>query len=409
MPSKGRVVREKPRLLWIGDAVAHTGFATVCHSVLAHLQNSYDVSVLGINYFGDPHPYPYPIYPAPIGGDVFGIKRIPALLRQIRPHVTCIVNDPWLVRDYIEPLRTPVGQVNGVDAFTHRVAYMPIDGKNIQPDFMYKLNELDHGIFYTQFGLDEARKSGLTISNTSIIPHGVDLKDFTPMSSDAARARLSVVQKDWFVVGCVNRNQPRKRLDLALQYFAEFAKDKPATVKFFYHGALQDMGWNILQLADYYGISERMIITDPNITTSVGVPREMLKFIYNTFDVQVTTTLGEGWGLTQHEGMACGVPQIAPNWSALGEWAKDGAVLIDCTGEQANSGGLNTIGGIADKALFVAALNRMYYDKTYRKEMGTKALAVAKDPRFSWAAVSSQFDTVFKKVMSRNDNPNIIS
>jgi D-inositol-3-phosphate glycosyltransferase len=399
MTQKGREIKAKPKLLWIGDAVAHTGFATVCHSVLEQLQDRYDVSVLGINYFGDPHPYRYPIYPAPIGGDVFGIKRIPALLSQIRPHVTCIVNDPWLVRDYIQPLKTPVGKINGQDAFTNTVAYMPIDGKNIQPEFIAPLNELGHAIFYTQFGLDEARKSGFTSEKTSIIPHGVDLKDFSRMSTSVARTKIPVVKDDWFVVGCINRNQPRKRLDLALQYFAEFARNKPDTVKFYYHGALQDVGWNILQLADYYGIAERMIITDPSMTTATGVPRDFLKYIYNSFDVQITTTLGEGWGLTQMEGMACGVPQIMPNWSALGEWAKDGATLIECTSEQANSGGLNTIGGIADKTAFIAAMNKLYYEKDERKKIGQAGYDLVRQPQFLWKNVADQFDAVFKKVM----------
>jgi D-inositol-3-phosphate glycosyltransferase len=399
MASKGRTIKEKPRLLWIGDAVAHTGFATVCHSVLDQLHDRYDVHVLGINYFGDPHQYKYSIYPASTGGDVFGLKRTPALLQQIRPHITMIVNDPWIVRDYIQPLSAPIGKINNMDVFTHKVAYMPIDGKNIQPAFVQPLNELERAIFYTQFGLDEARKNGFESDRVDIVPHGVDLTDFAQMSTDTARNKLTSIQKDWFVVGCVNRNQPRKRIDLALEYFAEWVKDKPMTVKFYYHGALQDVGWNILQLADYYGINDRMIITDPNMSTAIGVPRSMLKYIYNSFDVQITTTLGEGWGLTQMEGMACGVPQIVPRWSALGEWADGGAAFVECTATQANSGGLNTIGGIADKAQFIQELDRMYFDIPYRKKIGKAGYDLVRQPQFQWKNVADKFDQIFKKVM----------
>lgn len=399
MTQKGRVLKSKPKLLWIGDAVAHTGFATVCHNVLEHLQHQYDVSVLGINYYGDPHKYSYPIYPAPMGGDVFGINRVPSLLAQIKPHITCIVNDPWLVRNYIAPLRTSMGKLDNKDIFTNIVAYMPIDGKNIQRAFIEPLNQIDHAIFYTQFGLDEAKNAGLQLDKTSIIPHGVDLTDFPRMNKKTARAKLPVLKDDWFVVGCVNRNQPRKRLDLALEYFADFAKDKPDTVKFYYHGALQDVGWDILQLADYYGIGSRMIITDPNMTTAVGVPYDFLRYIYNSFDIQVSTTLGEGWGLTQMEGMACGIPQIIPEWSALAEWAHDGALFVECTTRQANSGGLNTIGGIADKDQFIAAMNKMYYDTNERQRIGQAGYDLVHQPQFLWKNVADQFDTVFKKVM----------
>lgn len=401
MANKGRVVREKPRLLIVSDAVAHTGFANVCHSVVEHLTNTYDVAVLGVNYFGDPHEYKYPIYPASLGGDVFGIKRLPSLIQNFKPHMTFVINDPWLVGDYMPALSTPIGKVNGTDAYAHKVAYMPIDGKNIQPAFMEKINHLEHAVFYTQFALDEARRSGLSLTDdkVSIIPHGVDLTNFPSMTTDSARTKLSVMNKDWFVVGCVNRNQPRKRLDLALEYFAEFAKGKPSTVKFYYHGALQDVGWNIIQLADYYGVSDRLIITDPNMTTAVGVPREALRYVYNSFDVQITTTLGEGWGLTQMEGMSCGIPQIVPDWSALGEWAKGGVSYVPCTATQANSGGLNTIGGIADKTAFIAELNHMYNDAEYRKQIGRAGYDLVRQPQFQWKKIAEQFDHIFTKVM----------
>lgn len=206
MTQKGRIVKDKPRLLWVGDLVSHTGFASVGHAVLDRLMDRYDITGLGINYYGDPHSYKYPIYPAPVGGDVFGIKRLPNLIRQVQPHIVCIINDTWLVRDYMDALTTSVGKINGIDAYPHKVAYMPIDGKNIQPDFIKRLNELDYAIFYNQFGVNEARKSGLTIDNVSIISHGVDLIQFTSMTTKAARTKLASIQQDWFVVGCVARN-----------------------------------------------------------------------------------------------------------------------------------------------------------------------------------------------------------
>jgi len=43
------------KLLWIGDAACDSGFSNVTHSVLSFLHNSWDVSVLGVNYRGDPH------------------------------------------------------------------------------------------------------------------------------------------------------------------------------------------------------------------------------------------------------------------------------------------------------------------------------------------------------------------
>lgn len=402
---KGRAVKEQPRLLWIGDAVAHTGFSVVTHGVLDNLCKKYDVHVLGINYFGDPHKYNYKIYPAAPGGDLFGIGRAKGIIQAIKPHVICVLNDPWLVRDYLDALNTSIGQTpDGQELFPHKIAYMPIDALNIKKDFVRPLSNLDSAVFYTEFGKEQALNAGLELDSVHVIPHGINTDEFSPMPIAKARAQLNQLPNDLFIVGCINRNQPRKRLDLAVQYFAEFAKDKPDNVKFYYHGALQDQGWDILQLADYYGISERIIITSPHLTTSQGVPREILRYIYGSFDVQITTTLGEGWGLTQMEGMACQVPQIMPRWSALGEWANGGAEFVECTSTAASTGGLNTIGGIADRQQFIDALNRMYFDDTYRNTIAQAGYDLVNQQKYTWSAVANQFDTVFRTIMYGDRN-----
>jgi glycosyltransferase involved in cell wall biosynthesis len=395
--AKGRIVKDPVRLLWIGDAVAHTGFAQVTHGILDNLYRKYDVHVLGVNYFGDPHEYPYSIYPASLGGDVYGVNRTEALIKRIKPHVVCVLNDPWIVTDYLSKFAvSSIGKNDsGMDLFPHFCAYMPIDGLNIKPNFIKPLEQLERSIFYTNFAKDEAVKSGLSGNKISVIPHGIKTDDFSPVSLEKAREKLNNVSLDWFIVGCINRNQPRKRLDLAVQYFAEFAKDKPDNVKLYYHGALQDSGWDILQLADFYGISDRMIITSPNMTSGAGVPRHLLKYIYSSFDVQISTTLGEGWGLTQMEGMACRVPQIVPRWSALAEWADGGVEYIDCTSTSVSVGGLNTIGGVADKDQFVRALNRFYYDDKYRAAVAKSGYELVTQPKFMWSSVANEFDKVF--------------
>jgi D-inositol-3-phosphate glycosyltransferase len=385
---KGRAVETKRKLLWVGDAVAHTGFSAVTHGVLNNLHKTWDVTVLGINYYGDPHDYPYPIYPASLGGDLWGVRRVQALVQKVQPDVVLTLNDPWIVKDYIPALKGMA---------TKKVAYMPIDAKNIKPDFLNPLNELDLAIAYTEFGREELTAGGLTIP-IEVIPHGFEPDIFRPIPKNEARKALGI-SEDWFIVGMVARNQPRKRHDLLIQYFAEWAKDKPEHVRLYLHCALHDMGWDILQLAQHYGIEERLIITSPNLSAVAGVRREQLPFIYSSFDVHAMTTMGEGWGLPVLESMACGVPQIVPEWSALAEWPKGGVHYVPCTSVFANTGGLNTVGGIADKQLYIEAFERMYTDHTYRQEMADNALAKARSPEFSWPNVSLRFHTVLKSLV----------
>jgi len=399
---RGVAVPRRYTLFWVGDAVAHTGFSKVTHSVLDALQKStqWDSHVLGVNYLGDPHHYKYNVYPASIGGDIYGVNRMPGLLRHIKPDLICILNDPWVVQSYIASIKEY--NKERADNPAKLVVYTPIDGLNIGAGFIGALNEADLVIAYTMFGLQELLKGGLSVPS-AIIPHGFDSKHFHPLPKAQARAKTNI-PLDWFVVGCTNRNQPRKRIDLSLKYFAEWAKDKPANVKFYFHGALHDMGWDIIQLAKYYDVDQRLIITNPGLSAAVGVPVEFMKYIYGTFDVQVSTTEGEGWGLTTMEGMACRIPQIVPEWSALGEWARGGVVLVPCTGDAAHTGGINTIGGIVDKDMFIYALENLYTDAVKREEIAAAGYKLVHSKQYTWESVAEQFSDCFKRVLNDNSN-----
>lgn len=396
---KGREVREVPRILIVSDAVASTGFARVCHSLCDRLYKKYDIHILGVNYFGDPHNYPYKIYPAAVGGDVFGIGRLESMVKAIKPHLVFMINDPWLIKDYLNILtRTPVGQLeDGRFAFSNLVAYMPVDGLNLSSEFVEPLNVLNLAVGYTQFGITELQKANLK-AHTAIVPHGVDTSIFKPVQRSAARKALNL-SDDWYIVGCCNRNQPRKRIDLTMQYFAEWAKDKPDTVKLYFHGATKDVGWNIEQMADFFGIQDRLILTAKDLSAGNGVPLDTMRNIYSSFDIHMSTALGEGWSLTVHESMACGIANIVPEWSALAEWPRGGVSYIPCTSIQVNPGGINTVGGIADKRLYVEELEHMYQDVDYRNSVAKAGFDLVNQPKFSWNAVANQFDQLFMKVL----------
>ena len=403
--TKGRKVPqavERPRLLIVADAVAHTGFATVTHNLANRLVEKYDIGILGINYHGDPHGYQYPIYPAFIGGDMYGVGRLHSLMRVIRPHVTLVINDPWVATSYVPELVKPVFEMeDGTPLFSNKILYTPVDGKHIPRHFADGLNKFDYVIPYTKFAQRELEICGVTQPMSNIL-HGVDTSVFYPMDRTAARTALGV-PADWFIVGCVARNQPRKRLDLLFSYFAEWAKDKPDTVKLYYHGALKDVGWDILDMAEYYGIADRLMITSPNLTPDRGVPTDVMRIIFNSFNVQLHTALGEGFGLPTLEAMACGIPQIVGKWSALEDWAAPATIQIECSESTMNTGGINTVGGVMDRKPTIAALEDIYSNPAKAAVLGKKAARYANESKFSWDVIAGQFSTIFEEVMHGNN------
>jgi glycosyltransferase involved in cell wall biosynthesis len=377
------------RLLWVGDAVVATGFAKCTHKTLDVLRKDWDVHVLGLNYDGDPHEYPYDIYPAWVPGkDVWGTGRLALLLNHLRPDVCIVQNDPWNVPEYMKKTgNCPV------------VATMPVDGKNCRGG---ALNGLAHAIWWTEFGKHEAALGGYQ-GPSSVIPLGVDLQMYKS-GGDGKRLRTELrkhrgVPEDAFIIGNVNRNQPRKRLDLSIRYFAKWVEqNKIEDAYLFLHVApTGDQGYDVSQLAEYYGVSNKLIIVEPSI--GHGVSEEALASAYQIFDLMITTTQGEGWGLTTMEGMASGVPQIVPDWSALGEWIPDDcAIKVPCTSTIVTPTGINVVGGIADEERFIEALQTMYVTATmanYKSEQcHENALALVAQDQFRWENIGQRFAEV---------------
>lgn len=378
------------RLLWCGDGGCQTGFARATHGILDVLRETYDVGVLAIGYRGDPHEYPYPLYPCWPGGDMFGVNRLPWALQTFQPDLVMVQQDPWNVPSYVQAIRETDGF-----ATTPIVGAIAVDGKNCKGK---ALNGLDLAIFWTMFAMDEAAQGGY--KNTSaVVPLGVDLDIFRPRDRSAARLarRLPDVmprghkRDEAFIVGNVNRNQPRKRLDLLIQYFAEWVhRDAVDDAYLYLHVApTGDDGYDCEQLARYYGVLDRLCLCQPEVYN--GEDNDGLVDTYCAFDVNATTTQGEGFGLTTFEAMACGVPCIVPDWSALGELCHGAAMLVPCTSTIATHSRINSIGGVADKEEYVKALADVYTYRTLRDKLTRLGRKLVEEPRFRWRAVGEGF------------------
>lgn len=377
----------RPRVLYVGDVGVSSGFARAAErGILAELWQHFDVTALGINYIGDPHDLPYKIYPCAdyYGGDAFGSYRLPKLCKTLNPDLLIIQQDPWNVPEYFAQLKKS-------DVDVPAIGSIAVDGLNCRGR---ALRGLKHAAFWTEFGRDEAVKGGFD-GPTSVIPLGVDLDIYHPVDRQAVRKQLPVKYRDGFIVGNVNRNQPRKRLDLTIAYFAEWVKtyNIPDAYLLFHIAPTGDRGYDVKQLMNYYGVFDRLILSEPEI--GKGDSEDSMRSLYNAFDVQVTTTQGEGWGLTTIEGMACGVPQIVPNWSGLGEWTRDAAIKIDCIRETCvTPNDINSIGGVVSSLSFIEALHRVYSDREYRREMATRGMTLASQPEFRWEAIAKQWLTL---------------
>ena len=385
-----RTVPAKKKMLYVGDFPVQTGFGVVSNNLIATFRNEYDLHIMGVNYYGDYDPLceGLRVYPATLGGsDVWGKERLEGMVRSIKPDVVFILNDCWIANDYM----TILSEIKDIPFKT--VLYTPIDAENVKPDFAAGLVKFDAVVTYTNFGKEQLAKAD--VDNVHVVPHGIDRSTFQPINlpKGALRAQMRLKEDDYIVL-CLQRNQPRKRLDLTFFYFAEWVKryDLPMSVKIYYHGALQDFGIDIIQWCQYLGIEDRLVISSPNITASRGLTPDQLNLVYNNADVFFTTTAAEGWCLPVAEAMAVGTPVILPNHSALGEWPRPNAVYMECYPfPQLTDRGLNTIHHVTEMESAISALHRVYTDSALRAELGQRSLAHMRQSKFSWNVIGKQF------------------
>ncbi len=388
------------RILWVGDAATATGFANCTHAVCDLLHESgWDVSILGINYDGDPHNYGYDIYPCfrhlDTNQDYMGVYRLAHVMDKVNPDVIVFLNDPWNMPNYISALQFWASETNRLTPPT--VGWLAVDGKN-QPKGA--VNSLHRVVTWTEFGAQEMRNSGFR-GPIDVVPLGVDHDIFHPLNKSESRAKVIIdgksISDDEFIVGFVGRNQLRKRIDLTIEAFARFiSRDSIDNAKLLIHAApTGEDAFDLHRLADYYGVRDKMILSEGVLGSGLDI--SALSVLYSSMDVFLTTTQGEGWGLCVLEAMACGIPCITPNWSGLGDWAEGVSLSIPCktTAVTAPIGsGAYTVGGVPDIDLTVNALQTLYHEPPVREDYSNRGLNLART--LTWKRTAQEFKEILE-------------
>ncbi len=396
------------KILIIGDGGVPTGFARVIRSIFEPLKEDFELHQLATRYSGQPHDYPWKLYRADAGKSVYGYDQILPLIEKIQPQIVFLLYDIPYQISYMKELRkaTPQPKV---------VMYSPVESGPIAPEMTRELGGVSRYVLYTDYGRAEIAASvdavrqhetDFDFPKLEVIPHGVDTHRFYPLSDDdeARRSEARRAMKlhdaehrDAFIVLNANRNMPRKRIDLTIQGFAEFAKDKPANVKLYLHMATQDTGWNVIALARRHGIYDRLIMTRAD-NVGPDFSDEQLNLLYNACDVGITTTTGEGWGMVTFEHAATRAAQIVPRHTSLADLWADAAEFVEPVMKLTWPGNL-TDGHIVAPVGVADALQKLYEDRQYREELAAAAYCNATNPDYNWHSLASSWRRLFEKVL----------
>ena len=381
-----------------------TGFARVTENVIYRLKDDFEIVVLGHNWWGDPceQQKDFKIYPSSNRFQTapFGEQRIREVVEREQPDIVFTINDMWIINEQYRQIQDLHKQ--GCFKF---VGYAPMDSYGWIGCLADTANDWDAIISYTEFGAHEFVKGGIQ-KPIAVIPHGVTPGQFYPKDKKKCRRALGL-DEDLFIVFNGNRNQFRKRIDITIKAFAEFAVGRPET-RLYLHMGMKDQGWDVMGL---FAREMSRVGLDPNgriIMTSQteGPPNvsvDMLNTIYNACDVGVNTCKGEGWGLVNFEHAACGVPQVVPNHTSCKEIFEGYGELIKTEHVDMDTNYAREMPCPSADHL-TEILDDLYQDEEKRRQVGDACYQRVTDPQFSWDTVASQFGGIFEDVMNQVDH-----
>jgi glycosyltransferase involved in cell wall biosynthesis len=394
------------KVLWIADGGCNTGFGRVTHSIGDRLVDEYghDISVLAINHRGDHWPTKLKLYrPNTLKqDDIFGFSRVVEMLGKVEPDVVVMLNDPYVLLSYL--FENNFDRERILLQYRPLITYLPVDGTNQPPTWSSVLTGVSKTVAMSKHGQSVFPKAEL-------VYHGVDSKAFYPISDESPLTlsngevvkskrdckRAFGYDPDGFLVLRVDKNSGRK--DFAATWKAlvpVLKKYKDIQVHFHTEGKNSQSGVDLGTLfTREEDVHTRFFLPDM-FNTFDGWAEQDLCALYNAADIFVSTSRGEGFGLTIAESLACSVPVIAQNVSAIPEVVGEGGILVEPQRLITVPAGQDI--WLSDVNAFSEAIEHLYLAGGTRRKLG--AAGREHISKFTWDFAASRFHEYIEAMSS---------
>lgn len=304
------------KILYFGDSpLITTGLAQVSRTIVDALCEEHTVEIIAMNHWSEEHVHvenlPYTICPC-TSTDYRNVDTAKEKILEANYDIFIYSADVGFTDIFLW-----ANEARAKRDFLF-VAYVPIDCDTMHPSAFDCLELANLIATYSEHGKLVICQNKPNLSDRiNVIPLACEPQHFYPVGPDMRkhlRKELFHIDDDIFLVGCVERNQHRKDLGRTMLYFHEFYKTHP-NARLYMHAAQNDIGGSLPDMARSVGMTldgSEVIFTGINHSVTQAPPVEWLNRLYNCFDVLISTTTGEGHGLTKTEAMCAGTPVCLP-------------------------------------------------------------------------------------------------
>lgn len=310
-----------------------SGFARVSQNLLPR----FDVPnkhVWALGYNGEPHSFEgINLYPANVNSSWEHPDNIIGFFNWLFSfpsdgNVLWVLHDPFRLRKFSDGFRLFKERGGKI------ISYVPVDS-NLELDDNLYFQYVDMIVAYTEYGANEIRRID-PFQQAFVIPHGYD-PDFQPV--EGMKGKLFPDLADKCLIGCVNSNSTRKALHRSIETLQKL-REKSDNYVMYMHCDPNGY-YRIKELASCLGVLDSVIFADAFFGEGAKIgqslaTKEIMIALYNSFDIFLSTTYGEGWGLTVSEAATCNIPVCIPDHTAFPNiYRRESALWIPTAGKTA--------------------------------------------------------------------------
>jgi glycosyltransferase involved in cell wall biosynthesis len=330
----------------------------------------------------------------------FCFSGLPEIIKSRKPNVIMIYNDFSVISQFLESIkRSEIDRNFKIWIYADQIYTLQ------QKPFIDIINRDADRIFtFSEYWRQILKKQGIH-RPINILHHGFEETDFPIFDKVEMRKKLGLPENA-FIFTSLNRNQPRKRLDLLIMAFAELVVKHPQLPIFLLMvcDKGEKGGWNLFEiyareikmlggLID--GLSNRLLVTSKDMSYSDS---DILS-LYAVGDVGVSCAEGEGWGLCSFEMMGVGKPQVVSDVGGHKEFCNENnSIVVPVRSRYYLPNCYCNLGGEAaavNHSEFAQAMEKYVLDSELVKNHGEAARA--KVLTYSWKKVTESLKKYIKR------------
>jgi glycosyltransferase involved in cell wall biosynthesis len=306
------------RIAYVSEFVfSGSGYTHISQNVCTQLVAcGHEVTALGIGYKGEEHHFPFGVVPIT---RMDYANQVEATLLNLKhddmiDHVMVALDVPMhekFVPKLDDSLKLPYSGI------------FPIEAPPVTKKWAMCMSSMENAFVISDFGMRACHEAGAT--DVIHLPIAVDIDAWRPPTLEErqkVRGSFGFTDEDKVIL-TVADNQERKNLPAS---FEIVSKIEGAIYLLVTRTELY-AGWNLTELAETFGIRDRMIPFER------GISFARLWGLFAAADAFLITSKAEGLGMPVLEAMSMGVPIVAPMHTAFKEhlsWSRgylfDGSV-----------------------------------------------------------------------------------